>query len=67
MQKRVEVIFNRDGSVTVDAKNFQGQACEKATEFLEKIFGSGERKYKDSYYQEEEVKLVDGLPSGFCG
>jgi len=65
--KKVIVTFNKDGSVKVEAKGFQGKSCEQATEFLDRLFGKGERKHKDSYYLEEEVKLSDGLPSGFCG
>lgn len=65
--KRVEIIFNKDGSVVVEAKEFQGQSCEKATEFIDRIFGKGDRKHKASYYQEDLTKVCDGLPGGWCG
>ena len=66
MSKKVEIIFGNDGSVKVEAFGFQGASCEEATEFLDELFGKSKRKHKDSYYEESE-KIVDGLPSGYCG
>ena len=67
MSKRVEVILGKDGSVKVEAFGFKGASCEEATAFLDRIFGGDvEREHKASYY-EEEVKLCDGLPNGYCG
>jgi hypothetical protein len=64
--KKVVIILGKDGSVRADASGFKGGSCEKATEFLDKMFGSkGKREFKSSYYEEDVV--VDGLPSGYCG
>ena len=65
--KQVIVTFSKDGSVKREAVGFVGKECEKKTEWLDNLFGKGYRKHKESYYQEEEVKICDGLPSGHCG
>lgn len=67
MQKKVEVIIGKDGSIKVEAFGFKGGTCEEATAFIENLFGDPEdKKYKPSYYEQAET-LVNGLPSGWCG
>ena len=67
MSKQVKITLGKDGSVRVEAFGFKGSSCEEATEFLNRLFpGSKETTLKASYH-EEEIKLSDGLPSGYCG
>lgn len=67
--KKVKITIGKDGSVKAEAEGFKGDSCEKATEFLNSLFGdAAEVKHKASYYEEnDEVKINDGLPSGWCG
>lgn len=70
MNKTVEIILGKDGSVRVEAFNFLGSSCTDATCFLDKIFPKKKIEFKDSYTEmelETNRTLVDGLPSGHCG
>jgi hypothetical protein len=68
MGKKVKIILGKNGSVRVEAEGFKGGSCEKATAFIDELFEKKKRVYKDSYYEEEDGdKVLDGLPSGWCG
>ena len=71
MGKRVELTIGKDGSVRREVFGFKGESCFKATEWLDKIYGTPEKTVKkESYNLEEEVQtdnLTDSLPSGWCG
>jgi Protein of unknown function (DUF2997) len=52
----INVTLGPDGTVEIDAVNFKGGACEKATAFLEKALGMNtDRKKKPEYFQTESV------------
>jgi len=50
--KSIVVTVKQDGSVEVEAIGFKGNACEKATEAIEKALGieAAPRKRKPEYY-----------------
>lgn len=54
MQKQVVITIERDGTVAIDAQNFQGQGCKQATEAIEIALSGkgGERddRKKPEYY-----------------
>lgn len=64
--KQVKILLGKDGSIKVEAQGFKGGTCEDATAFLDDLFGVSKRDYKSSYYEDSD-KLVDPLPSGYCG
>jgi len=67
-EKKVEIILGADGSIKVEAFGFKGTSCQEATEFLNDLFGSpASVNLKDDYYSTDEITVVDGLPSGYCG
>jgi len=67
-EKKVEIIFGKDGSVKTEVFGAVGEGCISMTSFLDDLFGKPkERVYKDEYHQTEKNNLADGLPSGHCG
>jgi len=66
MDKKVQIVLGKDGSIKVEASGFKGTSCEEATAFLDKIFAVDKRKHKSSYYEEGET-ICNSLPSGLCG
>lgn len=51
--KHVIIEVLPDGSVNVEAKEFKGVECEKATKALEEALGAaGPRKKKPEWYQQ---------------
>jgi Protein of unknown function (DUF2997) len=53
MPREIEVIYNTDGTVTIEALGFEGKSCEEATRELEKVLGDTlEKKRKSEYYKE---------------
>ena len=71
MSKRVEIILGKDGSIRSEVFGAKGPGCKELTSFLDSFLGNPvETILKDSYNEievEETDKLVDGLPSGWCG
>ena len=52
MNRMITVIVSPAGGVQIDAIDFKGADCEKATAFLEKALGiTLTRKRKADYYQ----------------
>ena len=66
MSKRVEIILGKDGTINVEAHDFQGDSCEKATEFLDEMFGDATTSTKKMEYYLGE-KETDLIGSGHCG
>lgn len=53
--KQIKIEVSATGEVTIEAVGFKGQACEKATEAIEKAIGiAGKRTRKPDYYQGNE-------------
>jgi hypothetical protein len=51
MHRTIEVIVAPSGEVTIEAVGFQGNACEKATEAIEKALGmTSSRTKKPEYF-----------------
>lgn len=54
MKKTINVTIGLDGTIEIEAHNFKGASCEKATKFLEDALGvSGKRTKKPEYFQQE--------------
>lgn len=50
--KQLIIDVEADGTVKIDAVGFRGQACQKATEAMEKALGTpGKRTPKAEWYQ----------------
>ena len=50
--KQVTIHITATGDLTIEAQNFKGADCEKATAALEKALGvTGGKKKKPEYYQ----------------
>jgi len=67
---QVRITFTKEGGIKSDAVDFKGGNCEKATQFLDELFGEPtKRERKPEYYEEVEETdvLTDGMPSGYCG
>lgn len=48
--KSVDIDINAEGQVTIDAKGFRGNECDKATEQIELVLGGdGQKKKKPEY------------------
>jgi len=66
MAGRVEILLGKDGSINVEAFDFQGNSCEEATAFLDELFGSADEvERKMEYFLGE--KETDFLGNGLCG
>lgn len=62
---KIEIEYNKDGTVKVEAFGFEGESCLDATkEILEHHGGDAETTMKDEFYEEEST-LVD--TSKLCG
>lgn len=53
--KQIEITVERDGTVQIDAKNFAGVGCEKATKAIEMALVGGDtdavyKKRKPDFY-----------------
>lgn len=65
--KQIKIILGKDGTVSAEAEGFEGNSCDDATAFLDKLFGNpSDKELKAEYYQANS-ELVGPLPSGFCG
>ncbi|MDB6017689.1 MAG: hypothetical protein JWR19_2178 [Pedosphaera sp.] len=59
--KTITVEIDANGQVTIEAAGFKGNACEKATEALEKALGvPSNRKKKPEYYTEDKTQITTG-------
>jgi hypothetical protein len=65
-EKRVVIRIGKDGSVKSEVMGAKGPECEGMTAFLDKLLGKKTTQHKPSYYEEPD-KLVNGIPSGYCG
>jgi hypothetical protein len=48
MNRHVTVVFNTDGSSTIEAHNFQGVGCKDATKQLEMVLAGNDASNKDT-------------------
>jgi hypothetical protein len=65
MNKRsIEVVVDTDGSIAIDAVGFKGDACDKATRFLEEALGqiAGKRR-KPSYHERNQTRRQQRIGS----
>jgi len=52
MKRTIEIIVAANGEIQIDAVDFKGADCEKATRFLEEALGVvGRRAKKPEYHQ----------------
>ena len=69
--KKTKIILGKDGSIKAEGFGYTGGECIKKVEFLEKLFGSvDKRELKPEFYEEKETNTLldtNGLPSGWCG
>ncbi len=56
MKPTVEIIITPQGEISIDAVNFKGADCEKATAYLEEALGVVKnRAKKPEYYQTRQA------------
>ena len=56
MKPTVEIIVSPQGEITIDAVNFKGADCEKATAYLEEALGVvKDRVKKPEYHQTRQA------------
>ncbi len=55
--KRIEIVICPDGSVSIEAHGYLGEACEEATRGMETALGMTKsvRESKQERYQEQET------------
>lgn len=59
--KQVLIQISATGDLTIEAQNFKGAECEKATAALEKALGvTGNRKKKPEYYAKQQHQQTTG-------
>ncbi len=52
MNRTIEIIIAPSGEIQIDAVEFKGPDCEKATQFLEEALGVvGQKRKKPDYHQ----------------
>jgi hypothetical protein len=62
MKPTVEITINPQGEISIDAVNFKGADCEKATAYLEEALGVVKnRAKKPEYYQERRSRSQQKL------
>ena len=52
MKPVIEVIVGTDGGIAINAVNFKGADCEKATKYLEEALGVVGRKVRKPEYHQ---------------
>jgi len=56
-RRTIEVVIGTGGELKIEAMNFQGADCEKATKFLEEALGmSVNRHKKPEYFNRRESR-----------
>jgi hypothetical protein len=51
-KKQIEIVFEPDGAVSIEAHRYEGRDCEKATAFLKRALGVIlRRKRKPEYHR----------------
>lgn len=57
MKKQIIIDISKEGFINIEAVNYSGGECEKATEPFEEVFGvTTEKTYKPEYYEKEKQK-----------
>lgn len=55
MQKKINVLVDKEGKINVETDNYKGQSCINAIkELFSEFFEIDEFDYKSDYYEEEE-------------
>lgn len=56
MTKQIVIDIKKDGTINIEAVNYTGNECEKATQPFEEVFGlTTEKTYKADFYQKETL------------
>lgn len=67
-EKQIKLTFDLDtGETQVEAIGFQGPACKKATEFLEKTLGKVTDFRRKAEWYETNLRLSGSINSNLCG
>ena len=62
MNKGIEVIVDKEGTVEIEAVGYSGAACEQATKFLEEALGSITAiEWTKDYFETVENKQEERL------
>lgn len=61
MNRTIEIEFSPDGDIKIEAKNFQGADCEKATRFLEQALGKVATRTKKPEYDAQAPQIRKAL------
>ena len=48
---KISILFQIDGTKTIETSGFKGPSCQKATKFLEQELGAVTTKLKPEFYQ----------------
>ena len=56
MKRTIEVIVSTTGEISIQAVNFQGADCEKATQYLEEALGTTTAKTKKWEFYQKTVQ-----------
>jgi hypothetical protein len=66
--REIKLTFDLNtGETQVEAVGFQGPACKKATEFLEKTLGKVTDFRRKSEWYETNLRLSGTINSNLCG
>jgi hypothetical protein len=52
---KISILFQVDGTKTIETTGFTGSSCQKSTQFLEQEFGPGSTKLKAEFFQKAQV------------
>lgn len=62
MQKEIEFIIDKDGTITIDQINFKGSGCSKIADEFVKALGKRVKQDKKCEYYQAEVKAKPKVP-----
>ena len=61
-QKEVEVIINKDGTIEMDQKGWEGKSCDGAINDLIKSLGTvSQKKKKKEYFKKVKIDMKQDL------
>ena len=57
MTRTIEIVIGPTGEIRIEAVNFKGADCERATKYLEEALGAvGKKGRKPEYYQAHQQR-----------